>query len=230
MRWNEKFEHIFRKQRSQPHVAESNPEILNNTEIKLNEVLQQFGLNMLIIADTHGCLSIEDIPNDNFDVCLLLGDVYECDLRLIKESITNVPIYGILGNHDGFQTLNMYEIENIHNKIINIKGIKIAGIQGSLRYKNSDMPLYTDEESKEIASSLGKADILISHDSPKFLYSIDDYAHSGLQGITDYCENNNILLNIHGHHHENATHVLENGTIAVCCYGVRVLKGDANAK
>ena len=40
----------------------------------------------------------------------------------------------------------------------------------------------------------------------------------------------NIKLNIHGHHHENSTHLLENGTVSVCCYGVRVLKGDNYAK
>lgn len=182
-----------------------------------------FSLKMLIITDTHGCLNPSEIPQDKFDVCLLLGDLFKDDIMIIKEKIINIPIYGVLGNHDGFELYDKYGIENIHGKVVEVNGVRIVGIQGSLRYKYSDMPLYTDEESVEIAEKMEEADILISHDSPKYLHGDNDFAHSGLQGITRYCEKWNVPLNIHGHHHDNMRSVLENGTTSICCYGVRLI-------
>ena len=183
-----------------------------------------FNLRMLIIADPHGCLGEYDIPrNHNADVCFLLGDLSARDIAIIKAQVVGVPIYGVLGNHDGFDLYCRSGVENIHGKVVEIKGVKIAGIQGSLRYKYSEAPLYTDDESVEIAEAMEAADILISHDGPKFLHGINDYAHSGLQGVTHYCEKHNTPLNIHGHHHDNTKNVLENGTTSICCYRVQII-------
>ena len=183
-----------------------------------------FDLKMLIIADSHGCLEESDLPSHiDADVCFLLGDHSLQDIQIIKEKVVDIPIYGVLGNHDGFNLYDMCGIENVHGKVVEVNGVRIAGIQGSLRYKYSDMPLYTDEESVEIAENMDAADILISHDSPKYLHSTNDYAHSGLHGITRYCEKNNVPLNIHGHHHDNTKNVLENGTTSICCHKVQLI-------
>lgn len=181
-------------------------------------------LRILAIADTHGCLNSKTIPQrHNADVCLLLGDLYENDIEIIKKTITEIPIYGVLGNHDNFGLYNRYNLKNIHGDVVVVNGVKIAGLQGSFRYKDTSMPLYTDSESFEIADAMDKADILISHDSPKFFHSIDDDAHSGLYGVTHYCEKHNVTLNIHGHYHKNTDGMLENGTKIICCYGIQLL-------
>lgn len=220
MKWTNKIENFFRANRG-------DRTLLVNRESSIQEITNKipidFSLNILVIADTHGCLNECELPDDGYDVCFLLGDVFNNDLAIIKQKIVHAPIYGILGNHDGFDLLDRYGIENIHGKSIEIKGVKIVGLQGSIKYKNSDMPLYTDEESCEIAKLLPCADILISHDSPKYVFGDKDFAHSGLQGITNYCELHNVPLNIHGHHHENKTTILENGTTSICCYGVRLM-------
>jgi Icc-related predicted phosphoesterase len=188
-----------------------------------------FDLKALVIADTHGCLRDDEVPMDhNADVCLLLGDFSVRDLQIIKDRVTNIPIYGVLGNHDGFDLYEHCGIENIHGKVVEVKGVRVAGIQGSLRYKYSDMPLYTDDESVEIAESMDAADILISHDSPKYLHGTNDFAHSGLHGITRYCEKWSIPLNIHGHHHDPKEFVLDNGTRSICCYQVQVVQITPN--
>jgi Icc-related predicted phosphoesterase len=187
-----------------------------------------FNLRILVVADTHTCLSRDDVPSSGYDVCLLLGDMSPMDMLIVKETVGDVPIYGVLGNHDGFGQYERMGIENIHGKVVEVNGVRIAGIGGSLRYKCSAAPLYTDDESIEIADSMDNADILISHDSPKFLHSIDDYAHSGLQGITHYCEKYNVPINIHGHHHDPKECVLDNGTRAICCYQVQIVQISPN--
>jgi Icc-related predicted phosphoesterase len=73
------------------------------------------------------------------------------------------------------------------------------------------------------------ADILISHDSPKFLHSDQDFAHSGLQGITRYCEKHNVPLNIHGHHHDQTECLLDNGTRTICCYKTQIVSISPSA-
>lgn len=184
----------------------------------------RFNLKILVIADTHNCLTEEELEGKAADVCLLLGDLSGRDMRIIKRNIKTMPIYGVLGNHDDWDLYETYGVENIHGNAVEVRGVKIAGLQGSIRYKSTDCPLYTDEESSQIAEAMSTADILISHDSPKNLHGEWDFVHSGLQGVTDYCKKYNVPLNLHGHHHVNEKNVLSNGTLSVCCYKVRLLE------
>jgi Icc-related predicted phosphoesterase len=225
MKWTKQLESLFKQEQIHNDVRNEG-QVYQEDNLKSHgkKLPIEFNLRMLIIADTHGCLRPEEIP-DNIDanVCLLLGDIYQNDMALIKEAVVGIPIYGVLGNHDGFELYDMYGIDNIHGKVVEVNGVKIAGIQGSLRYKNSFAPLYDDDESVEIADCMEAANILISHDGPKFFHGDRDFAHSGLEGITHYCQKHNVPLNIHGHHHENMSGALENGTKSICCYGVKVI-------
>jgi Icc-related predicted phosphoesterase len=219
MKWTNKIETMFRNKHETKQ--NDNKNVLQNKHIEPIKI--PFNLTALVIADTHGCLRESDIPKDvDYDVCLLLGDVYDNDLKVLLPCIHS-NVYGILGNHDGFGTLSRFDVGNLHGGMVEINGVKIAGLQGSIKYKNADMPLYTDEESDDVADILPLADILISHDSPKYVFGTNDFAHSGLTGITKYCEKHNIPLNLHGHHHENKTTFLENGTTSICTYGVNLI-------
>ena len=221
------FSRLFKKQEL-PFVPPTPP---NHTEIIKPKLQREplpvnFHLKALVIADTHGHLSIDENLNllkEPVDVCLLLGDVSYQELQYIKDTV-KAPIYGVLGNHNEFGDYEKCGIENIHGRVIEINGVRIAGIQGSIRYKKSDLPLYTDEESIEIADSMEPADILISHDSPKYLYGTHNFAHSGLPGITHYCEKHSVPLNIHGHHHKSKEHILDNGTKSICVCGVKLIE------
>lgn len=116
------------------------------------------------------------------------------------------------------------EIENINRKVIEIKGVKIAGLGGSYKYKNSnDYAMYSHEESIKIADEIQEADILVSHDRP---YIKEQYgeSHDGLKGITEYIYKNHIPIHIHGHIHEESEEILKNGTKSICLYGVKLLE------
>lgn len=210
----------LKKQEIRSLCIDSEDELASDTQL---QIPIDFKLRMLVIADTHNCLDDEEITGLEADVCLLLGDLSAKDIQKIKYNITTMPIYGVLGNHDDWKLYDAYGIENIHNKVVDVKGVKIAGLQGSIKYKNTDYPLYTDEESSNIARSMNGADVLISHDSPKYFHGEINFAHSGLQGVTDYCVKNKIPLNLHGHHHCNKKGILENGTFSMCCFKVKMI-------
>lgn len=204
-----------------------------------NKLLKQYGecnknnklnIKILFIADTHNCLSYEKETLDQiksiieYDYCILLGDHSVDDLYEITKIIPKSKICGILGNHDGWEKYKEYDIENINGKVININGIKIAGISGSFKYKNSDQyALYTHEESIEIANNMEVADILVSHDKPFTEKQYGD-AHDGLKGITQYIYKNHIPLHIHGHIHEESEEILKNGTKSIGVYKVKILE------
>lgn len=117
-----------------------------------------------------------------------------------------------------------YSITNINGKVITIDNLRIAGIGGSFKYKNSDRyAMYTHEESIEIADKMEEADILISHDRP-FIKDENDNAHDGLKGITKYIYRNHIPLHIHGHLHEESEEILKNGTKSIGLYKVKLLE------
>lgn len=191
---------------------------------------KKHNLKILFIADTHNCLK-----NDNetlkyikeqreYDYCILLGDHSANDIEEILKVVPINKICGVLGNHDSWEKYNQYGINNINGKVIIINGVKIAGIGGSYKYKNSnEYVLYTHEESIEIANSIGEADVLVSHDKA-FTEDNHNVAHDGLKGITEYIYKNHIGLHVHGHLHEENEQILKNGTKSISLYMAKILE------
>ena len=188
---------------------------------KANKQNNYNSINILVIADCHHLKEeeIEKVKNLQYDACLLLGDISGNYLDMILKYVPIEKIYGILGNHDEYGLLESRNISNIHSKVINVDGVRILGFEGSSRYKNGNIPMYSQEESIKILKKCEMADILVSHDSPYQLYSkSNDKAHCGLKGITKYIKKNKIYLNIHGHHHINTKLTLSNGTNVIGVY------------
>lgn len=186
-------------------------------------------INLLIIADTHNSLIydtsfLQALDIDDIDVCILLGDHSAQDIECILKFIPKEKIYGLLGNHDTHNDLEFYNIKNIHATTIEIKGVKIAGFQGCIKYKeNSKAPLYSQEESLEISNNFSEVDILVSHDT-YFTSPSNSPAHDGLQGITKAIYSCKIPIHIHGHLHEEAQTQLLNDTTSYSVYGCKLLK------
>ena len=164
---------------------------------KANKHNNYNSINILVIADCHHLKEeeIEKVKNLQYDACLLLGDISGNYLDMILKYVPIEKIYGILGNHDEYGLLESRNISNIHSKVINVNGVRILGFEGSSRYKNGNIPMYSQEESIKILKKCEMADILVSHDSPYQLYSkSNDKAHCGLKGITKYIKKNKIYL------------------------------------
>lgn len=195
------------------------------------KTLPKFGLNILFITDTHNCLAYTDkhvnylksINSSDYDLCIILGDLSALDIDEIKRIIPDEKLYGVVGNHDSINFLEENNVKNLNGKVITCKGVKIAGIMGSNRYKEKDYGMQTHEESIELSEQMESADILISHDKA-YVFDRHDNVHDGLKGITNYIYKNHIPLHIHGHLHEEFEEILKNGTKSICLYQIKLLE------
>lgn len=190
----------------------------------------RFDLKLIVISDTHGDLAFGDRFKafmesiSVYDLCIILGDIYAYELDKICEIIPPEKIIALRGNHDKFDVYDKHKIVNINGKIHSVKGIKIAGIEGSNRYKNEDAPLYTHYESLLLAYKMPQdADVLITHDL-MFTESQYDKAHEGMVGITYYVMKNRIKYHIHGHIHKSYKKQYSNNVIEKSVYGCEYIE------
>ena len=170
-------------------------------------------MKILLIADLHSVRydawqKFLSIDKDSFDVIATLGDIHGIYLRQLRDTFIDKKIFGVLGNHDEKGKFAYYDIDDIHGKVINVNGIKIVGVEGSVRYKdNEKYPLYTQFEIIQICNNLDYVDIVFSHNSPYGIHdssnSDGDIAHLGFQGLLSYIENKKPKYCIHGHQHIN---------------------------
>lgn len=190
-----------------------------------------YGINILFITDTHNCLAYTDkylnylksLRTTDYDICIILGDVSGLDIDAIKSIIPKEKLFGIVGNHDSINSMDINNITNIHGKVIQCKGIKIAAIMGSNRYKQGDYGTINQEESIQIAESMKTADILVSHDKA-YIWDKNDNVHDGLKGITYYLYKNHVPIHIHGHLHEEFEELLKNGTKSLGLFQIKLLQ------
>ncbi len=206
-------------------------------EIDENKLYEKYGdcrilsnkIKLLIIADTHGLLEYKEEEKEklksinDYDLCCALGDITYSDYEIILKYIPKEKIVSLLGNHDGFDILKEFELEDLNGKIININGIRIGGIQGSYRYKSESFPSFTHEESLEFLDKMGEVDILLSHAGPYIDDSLGP-VHSGLKGITEYLYKYHVPYNIHGHNHGNMDSNLKNGTKVMERYFIEIVE------
>lgn len=186
-------------------------------------------INLLIISDTHGDLALSRklekklSEYKNYNLCCILGDISNYDYEIILKYVSKEKIVALLGNHDSFDLLKKYKLNDINGKIITINGIRIAGIQGSHKYKEEMFPSFTHQESIDFLKNLDEVDILLSHDRP-FLIDYKDSVHDGLKGITKYLYEKRVPYNIHGHLHKNEENELINGTKVIGVYGCELIE------
>lgn len=164
-------------------------------------------ISLLLISDTHGCTDYTPLSDDAYlgiDACICMGDIYETELRRIKEETDkhNLQCYAIPGNHEPKDAIDKEGFTNFHGKVIEIGGLHIAGWGGCKKYKEADDVLFmTNKESDQFADTLPKADILISHSNP--YRDNQNNPHSGLSGITRYLQKTKPTpLHFYGHIHE----------------------------
>ena len=143
------------------------------------------------------------------DLILSAGDLpakYLCFLTCF----TNAPIVYVHGNHD-----DRYENEppegclSADGKIVLVKGIRILGLGGSIRYRPDGNHMYTEKEmASRIASLRGKLratggfDILLTHSPIRGLGDEDGLAHRGFECFGPLLERYRPAVMVHGHVHQ----------------------------
>jgi Icc-related predicted phosphoesterase len=144
-------------------------------------------------------------------------------------SRTNVPLYYVPGNHDPslkepdttWTPLRaVVELPppgpegciNIDGHVVGFRGLRIAGLGGSLRYKEGPNQ-YTQAQMGRRALKLEfrlrlnrvhngrKLDVLVTHAPPFGLAQAEDSAHVGFVAFLRLIRNFRPLLAVHGHIH-----------------------------
>lgn len=167
-------------------------------------------LRLLVISDLHRSITKEqqaliDTYSSDVDLIVSLGDTP-------VETISRVD-FGVLGNPDPLRGLAPEK--DLHLAVKTVKGYTLTGVQGSIRYKDGNYVMYTQDEARGLA--IPRADILISHDSSSYGRDADDDVHCGLQALTDYIIAYQPLLHLHGHHHESKVYQMGR-TLCVSVY------------
>jgi len=161
-------------------------------------------MKILDLADRSPERSILEMYHEyNPDLILTLGDFHSQALAELKD-ITQIPKFGIYGNHCSRGYMQELGIFDMHLKIIDYQGFRFGGFEGCVRYKNSaTAPMYTQEECTAMMQGFVPVDIFLSHCPP---YDINDdhhdpkdLSHVGFTALLDYLEQNSPAHWFHGH-------------------------------
>ena len=172
-----------------------------------------------------------DVKQHYPDVALLVGcgDLPFYYLDFLVSSF-DVPLVYVQGNHDdGLQ----YTVDgrvlneasggvNIHGRVVQRKGLILAGLEGSMRYKPGRELMYTENEMRRQVARLaprlalnrakfGRAlDVLVTHSPPFGIHDMPDLPHTGFKIFRSFVTIFKPKYLLHGH-----IHVWRNDTVCV---------------
>lgn len=138
-------------------------------------------------------LSCGDLPPDYLDfLCTMLG----------------VPVFYVRGNHDAVYADERYDgSDNVHGRIVEYKGVRIAGFEGSHWY-NGGKYQYTEGQMRRILVRTrlktlrsGSPDIILTHAPPFGCHDGEDACHRGFQAYQAGIRAWKPQLFLHGHMH-----------------------------
>jgi len=164
----------------------------------------------------------------NVDLILGCGDLPYTYLEYLV-SVLGVPLYYVPGNHDpeynAYRSLSHAEgSSNLDLKTARYKGLLLAGLGGSIRYRPDGVNQYTQREAFFRAYGLlirlfgnqirfgRKLDILISHSPPFEIHDDESYAHQGLKALNFLIRAVQPRYLFHGHTHFFRHNLEENVT------------------
>ena len=164
----------------------------------------------------------------NVDLILGCGDLPYTYLEYLV-SVLGVPLYYVPGNHDpeynAYRSLSHAEGgSNLDLKTARYRGLLLAGLGGSIRYRPDGVNQYTQREAffrayKLLIRLFGnqihfgrKLDILISHSPPFEIHDDESYAHQGLKALNFLIRAAQPRYLFHGHTHFFRHNLEENVT------------------
>lgn len=208
-------------------------------------------VKILAVSDaTSPIIYSENFPNNlpHFDLVLSAGDMSGHVLEFMATKLTIQPVY-VLGNHcNGYITDNQGNSHlpggciNAHNRVVNIGGVLIAGLEGSARYRPGPHQ-YREWEMEWFVNSLtprllwnqfryGRAvDILLTHAPPKGKHEGSDFPHRGIPAFNRFAYLWQPKLHVHGHVHLSGAnapreYVTETGMRVVNAYEFTLIDID----
>ena len=131
-------------------------------------------------------------------------------------SALNIPVLYVPGNHDpAYNERNPAAraegCENLDRRVINVKGLTVAGLGGSIRYKPGHANQYSQNEMYVRAFSFlpsllwsraraGRVlDLFIAHSPPRGIHDDDDLPHHGFEAFLNLLRIVRPRYFLHGH-------------------------------
>lgn len=155
----------------------------------------------------------------NVDLVLSCGDLPYYYIEFVV-TMLSVPCFYVYGNHDGVEVQhNGQEVSEARGAVslegrgVRHNGLTIAGLGGSLRYKQGAVHMYSEAEMMRRAWRLvpwmlfnnlryGRyLDLLITHAPPLGIHNGPDYPHRGFQAFLWLMDRFRPRYLIHGHIH-----------------------------
>jgi len=154
------------------------------------------------------------------DVDLLIGcgDLAYYYLEYVLNAL-DVPCFFVRGNHD---KIVEYSIEaqrtapsgavNLHRRVVNHNGLLLAGVEGSLRYRNGPFQ-YTQSDMWAHVLKLAPGllinrmrygrflDVFVTHSPPLGIHDMPDLPHRGIRAFRWFIQVFQPTYHVHGHIH-----------------------------
>ena len=167
-------------------------------------------MKIMVIADVEEA-SLWDYyspkKTEGVELILSCGDL-RADYLEFLITMVNVPLLYVRGNHDGHYDTHAPEgCIDIDDQVYNYHGLRILGLGGSYRYKQSK-DMYTEAEMEKRIRKLsgtllftGGFDILLTHAPANGYGNLEDWAHRGFDCFNDLLEKYHPAYLFHGHVH-----------------------------
>ena len=169
-------------------------------------------MKILVIADSESKYYYDYFTPekmDQFDMILACGDLSRSYLEFLV-TMANKPLIYVRGNHDDHYASNPPEgCLCAEDTVVLIKGIRILGLGGSIRYRPDAQNMYTEKEMASRIRALrtrlrftGGFDILLTHSPIRGLGDQDNNTHKGFECFGPLLDLYRPAVMIHGHVHQ----------------------------
>ena len=172
-------------------------------------------MKILCVSDTevpqmHSAVNLRRQYSD-IDLIISCGDMPPGYLDFIS-TIISVPMFYVRGNHDETYDDDPPGGIDLHGKVVEYKGLTLAGLEGSIRYNTGDIQ-YTQMEMRWMVMRLGPrmlwnrvsenhgVDLFVSHSPARNIHDGRDVAHRGFDSFINFLKWYRPRYMLHGHVH-----------------------------
>ena len=142
-----------------------------------------------------------------YDLIISCGDLNAKYLSFIV-TMARVPVLYVHGNHDvGYDRVPPEGCDCIDDQLIVYKGVRILGLGGCKKYRESPYQ-YTEKEMKKRIRKLRwklwrhkGVDIVVTHAPPAGIGDSEDVAHQGFEALLELMDKYRPKYLFHGHVH-----------------------------
>ncbi len=146
---------------------------------------------------------------EGIDLILSAGDLPAKYLSFLT-CFTNAPIVYVPGNHDDHYEKTPPEgCLCADGQVVLVKGVRILGLGGSLRYRPDGIHMYTEKEMASRINRLrpklkftGGFDILLTHSPIRHFGDQEDLPHQGFECLGTLLDRYTPAVMVHGHVHQ----------------------------